>query len=631
MSAFFGIWNRNGIPVSNELDIMYEGIKHFPHESHNFIIKDNFAVGHILTFNTPEAVYENMPKELKERNLIFAAEGRIDNREDLFNKLSISSSEHTTTPDGDLILKAYLKWGKKCVDHLLGKWSLVAFHTDSEELFMARDQWDYTTINYYLDEQVFAFAPSNKALLPLPFVDEEIDEFMIMRLLIVWPGDFHKTYHKKIHRILPAHSLEITRNKTIFHKYWDYRGIEVQDNIHVDTHIEELLESMNLAIQARLRSYKPVAATLSGGMDSSTVCVLTALQLAKQDKSLHTFSHVPKYEPSSTLETSLFGDERPFIEAIVEMHQNIKPRYFSSENITPLQGIKKAVELFGEPFHGSGNAFWLIDIYTTAAKENFGTILNGEFGNANISWMGVVDHLPLLHLVRRYGVKHTIILKYIKPYLFGNTLLGNLYKKKKFGNEPWREHSFLNQEFESNLNISKRMHEEDFDPTFRRYFKTPHDDAILIYDISIPRLLLGAHIGHELGIELRDPTGDIRVIKKALEIPNHSFVAPLKRQVVRTMMKGKLPENVRMNTKKGRQSSDMAERVLANISEVEREVEIMNKSEITHYLDMKRINEEWETLKRIRNSYPIDKMAHLLRTIAVNQLFKVPERSKYTS
>lgn len=96
-------------------------------------------------------------------------------------------------------------------------------------------------------------------------------------------------------------------------------------------------------------------------------------------------------------------------------------------------------------------------------------------------------------------------------------------------------------------------------------------------------------------------------------------------------MKGKLPENVRMNTKKGRQSSDIAERVLANISELEQEVEIMNKSEIIHYLDMKRINEEWETLKRMRNRYPIDKMAHLLRTIAASQLFKVPEKNTYTS
>jgi asparagine synthase (glutamine-hydrolysing) len=623
MSTIFGIWNRNGKPVSNELEIMFSGIQHWPHQRYDFIVKDNFTVGHMLTFNTPEAVHENMPKYLDQQNLIFAAEGRLDNRDELFTKLGIQSSEHSTYPDGDLILQSYLKWGKECVDHLLGKWSLVAFKSDSQDLFIARDQWDYTSINYYMDDNVFAFAPSNKALLPLPFVDEEIDEFMIMRLLIIWPGDFHKTYNKKIQRILPAHYLDITRNETVFHKYWDYRRIEVQDTIHVDTHIDELLESMNLAIQARLRSYKPVAATLSGGMDSSTVCVLTAIQLAEQDKNLHTFSHVPKYEPSSTLEKSLFGDERPFIEAIVEMYPNIKPRYFSSEYISPIQGIKKAIKLFGEPFHGSGNAFWLIDIYTTAAKQNFGTILNGEFGNANISWMGVVDHLPLLHLLRRYGVKQTFKLKYIKPYLYGNTLLGYLYKKNKFGNEPWREHSFLNQEFESCLNLSNRMHEEDFDPTFRRYFKTPHYDAILIYDISIPRLLLGAHIGHELGIELRDPTGDIRVIKKALEIPNRSFAAPLKRQVVRTMMKGKLPENVRMNTKKGRQGSDLSERVLANITEIEQEIERMNSSRIIQYVDIKRINKEWDTLKQKRKEYPIDNMAHLLRTIAVLKLFEI--------
>lgn len=620
MSTIFGIWNRNGKPVSNELEIMFRGIKHFPHERYDFIVKDNFAIGHLLTFNTPEAAHENMPKHLKKYNLIFAAEGRIDNRDELFSKLSIPLNQQLSFPDGDLILEAYLKWGKECVDYLIGKWSLTAFHTDSEELFVARDKWDYTSINYYLDDSVFAFAPSNKALLALPFVDEKIDEIMIIRLLIFWQGDFDKTYHKKIKRLLPSYYMHFRDYSYDLKKYWNYRDIKVQKEVNVEQCVEELLEMMNLAVEARLRSYKPVAATLSGGMDSSTVCAIAAMQLKKQSKDLYTFSHVPCFTPSKNLEKFWFGDERPYIESFVNMYENIKHRYLTSEHLSPIQGIKKAIELYGEPIYGASNAFWMVDIYTSVAKENFGAILLGEFGNANISWTGVVEHFPLLHLLRRYGIKKSINLKFTRPVFFQDTGLGMLYRKLKLSRSPWRSYSYLNEELELKFNIVRRMQESNFDPTFSEYFKIPQDDALLIYDVSIPRLSLGAHMGNETGLEFRDPTADERVIKYALSIPNEFYATPLKRQIVRNMMKGKLPDDILMNTKKGRQGADLSERVFAYSKEFDKEIEAIKASEFVRFVNIKKIEAEWEKAKKNPADYPIDQMAYLLRTIGAFQI-----------
>ena len=65
------------------------------------------------------------------------------------------------------------------------------------------------------------------------------------------------------------------------------------------------------------------------------------------------------------------------------------------------------------------------------------------------------------------------------------------------------------------------------------------------------RLCYGAYLGCETGIEFRDPLGDPRVIESALAIPNEMFFDEQDKWVLRTMMKGRLPDMVRLNTKKG--------------------------------------------------------------------------------
>ena len=416
MSVIFGIFYRDGRPVSDELETMYSGMKHFPHEKHAFAVQGNCGFGHMLTYNTPEAVNESMPKWVETARLLFVAEGRLDNRDELFVTLDIPVRERDGIPDGDLMLNAYLKWGENCVNRLMGKWSFAAFHTEEQRLFIARDKWDYSDIEYYEDDKAFAFATSEKGLLPLPFIKKEIDELMIARLLVVWQGDFDKSYIKGLKHLLPSHTLRVTREKAELHRYWNYTDIRVREGLKLEDYVEDLLDSFNKAVACRLRSYKPVAATLSGGMDSSSVCVFAAEQLAKQGKRLRTYSHVPQFPPSNTISEHQFGDEQPFIEAVVEATGNIDPVFLNSSGISPLEGIKEAVRLYGAPFHGACNAYWLVDIFKTATKENYGTMLMGAFGNATISWNGIEDALPAAEILKRYGLKGLTMKKILKPY-----------------------------------------------------------------------------------------------------------------------------------------------------------------------------------------------------------------------
>jgi asparagine synthase (glutamine-hydrolysing) len=598
VSVIFGIFYRDGRPVSDELEKMFSGMRHFPHERHALVTRGNCAFGHMLTYNTPEAVGEAMPRWVDEAKLLFVSEGRLDNRDELFEGLGVPTDERAAMPDGDLMLRAYLKWGEKCVDHLMGKWSLAAFHTDDQRLFLARDKWDYTAVDYYVDDKVIAFGTSSKGLFPLPFIKKEIDEIMIARLLVIWPGDFDKTYFKGIKRLLPSHTLRVTRENTLLNRYWNYADIPVHYGLKLEDYCDDLFDKLNKAVAARLRSYKPIAGTLSGGLDSSTVCYLAAEQMAKQGKRLRTYTHVPLYPVSKTLSPNQFGDERPYVEEIVKASGNIDPEYLNSANISPLKGIEEAIRLCGEPFHGAGNAYWLVDIYTTAQREGYGTLLMGEFGNATTSWAGVEDALPAREIFRRYGIKGVVKKKMLKPLLYGKNPVGNLYKQYVFVKCPWEKYSLIDKEFAKVLGIAGKMKTSGNDIIFRRFSLNSKKTALLSLDFSTRRLTNQSHFGCETGIEVRDPTGDPSVIHAALSIPNEVYCGKMNKWVLRTMMSNKLPACVIFNRRIGLQSADIVGRLRKYSNVVDEMISGMRSANILHIVDIQRISNEWMKIEQ---------------------------------
>ena len=623
MSIIFGVFYKNNKPVAGELAKMYEGMKHFPHERYAFAAKGNCGFGHMLTYNTPEALNESMPKWIAEAGLLFTAEGRIDNREELFGLLNIHASDRAAIPDGDLILKAYLKWGEECPGKLLGKWSLAAFHTKEQKLFLARDKWDYTNIEYYIDDKVFSFAPTGKGLFPLPFIKKEIDELQIARLLAIWAGDLDKTYYKGIKHLPASNSMLVTPQTIKLNRYWNYENIPIRRNLKFEDHIESLLENLNKAVSARLRSYKPIAGTLSGGLDSSTVCVLAAEQMAQHGKRLTTYSHVPQFTPSELIASCCFGDEKPFIRAIVEASGNIDPVYLTSEEILPIEGIRQITGFLDAPIHGAGNGYWLVDIFKSAMQQNFGTLLKGEFGNATTSWQGFFSTLPANEIFHRYGLKTVIKEKILRPMLFGNTPIASIYKQIAFSKEPWKNHSFCSPEFEKSLNLAEKIKQSGFDATFKYYFPDPKQNAILILNLGVQRLSFGARIGNHIGLEMRDPLGDPRVIESTLSIPNEMYLGKMDKWVIRSMMKGRLPDSVRLNAKKGRQSADLPERLLAHSQQMDNIIKEIENSTYSKFFNMNKVHTVWQGTKDSSSNIKFTDIGGLMRVIAAYEFLKL--------
>ncbi|MBD3276642.1 MAG: asparagine synthetase B, partial [Candidatus Marinimicrobia bacterium] len=207
MSGISGILNIDGNLVKREqLSFMISRMRHRGPDGQNIWCDDDVGLGHCLLRTTPESLYERQP--YKHKNLVIAADARIDNRQELLEKLELAQTE-SVIPDNELILHSYEKWGRECPEFLIGDFAFAIWDSARESLFLARDPFGIKQLFYYSNPgRQFAFATEIKSLLALPDVSENLNAEVLGEFLSDWPNP-EETIYQDIVRLLPGHAMYV--------------------------------------------------------------------------------------------------------------------------------------------------------------------------------------------------------------------------------------------------------------------------------------------------------------------------------------------------------------------------------------------------------------------------------------
>ena len=88
---------------------------------------------------------------------------------EIFNYLEIKQElpeyNFTTNGDTEVLLAAFLKWGKDCLKKLRGMFAFAIYDTETRELFAARDRFGVKPFHYAMVNGEFVFASEIKAIL----------------------------------------------------------------------------------------------------------------------------------------------------------------------------------------------------------------------------------------------------------------------------------------------------------------------------------------------------------------------------------------------------------------------------------------------------------------------------------
>lgn len=103
-------------------------------------------------------------------NLVVAATGRLDNREELAAALGLPPDQRRGCTDQQLVLQAFAVWGETCFPRLIGDWSLVLWDGGHRNLYLARDASGQQCLHYFLHHHTLIFALFSKTcwLFPRP-------------------------------------------------------------------------------------------------------------------------------------------------------------------------------------------------------------------------------------------------------------------------------------------------------------------------------------------------------------------------------------------------------------------------------------------------------------------------------
>jgi asparagine synthase (glutamine-hydrolysing) len=203
--------------------------------------------------------------------------GEIYNYVELQRELRSLGHRFETSSDTEVIAHAFAEWGADCLHRLNGDFAFAVWDRRDRELFLARDRFGVRPLFLAEFGGDLCFASEAKALFRHPSARRELDPLGLVEAFTIWSVLPDRSAFAGVRELAPAHYLRFGPDGAIEEKrWWDLQFPRTGEKRH-ETEPElraELTELLTDATRLRLRADVPVAAYLSGGLDSSLTAAL---------------------------------------------------------------------------------------------------------------------------------------------------------------------------------------------------------------------------------------------------------------------------------------------------------------------------------------------------------------------
>lgn len=324
--------------------------------------------------------------------------GEIYNYIELKRELKKAGYYFISNSDTEVILAAYDYYKEDCLHYFDGMFAFAIWDNTEQLLFAARDRFGEKPFYYFNDGERLVFGSEMKALWASG-LERTVEMKMVLNYITLGyvqnPANKSQTFFRDVYALPPAHHL-IYRPLSSRLEIEEYWKLDKQALIKIPEQqaIDKLEQLFSGSVQKRLRSDVTVGASLSGGLDSSTIVYYMQQQLRSAEKPYKTFSAVfPGFEQ----------DEHAYIQQLV------KNLHVENHTVTPtsLQMVDEFEKLFyhqEEPFPSS-SVFAQYKVYELAAAKQVKVLLDGQGADEMLAGYHKYAHWYLQEMVSRYRFK----------------------------------------------------------------------------------------------------------------------------------------------------------------------------------------------------------------------------------
>lgn len=363
---------------------MTASLYHRGPDAQQALLADGVGLGH-TRLSIVDVAGGHQPMTDPDSGISVVFNGEIFNHVELRARLA-AGYRFRTRSDTEVILAAFLREGIDCVRSFIGQFAFALWDPRDRSLWLARDRVGVRPLFYHEGRHGLAFASEAKAIFAGGWLAAELDRAALHQTLHLWaPVPPHSAFAGVLS--LPPGCTACHRDgRLAVRRYWDLDlGADAVDHALTEPRaLAQLDEILTDAVRLRLRADVPVAAYLSGGLDSSLICAIAQRELKG---TLQTFSvgfEQARYDErgyqasvARALGTAhhqvLVGDRDigELLPAVVDHAEQVLLRsapapFFRLSELVRSQGTK--VVLTGE---GADETFWGYDLFKETAIRQF--------------------------------------------------------------------------------------------------------------------------------------------------------------------------------------------------------------------------------------------------------------------
>jgi asparagine synthase (glutamine-hydrolysing) len=199
--------------------------------------------------------------------------GEIYNYRELREELRREGQAFVSASDTEVLARAYLEWGERCLPRLRGMWAFAIHDARARTLVCSRDPFGIKPFYYASHQGAFLFASEPQALISAG-VPARANLAAAAQYLALGLSDYDDhCFFQGITQLRAGETIMVSADASVrCIDRWDARASGDGPPASLTEFATTLAESVRL----HLRSDVPIGTCLSGGLDSSTVAALAA-------------------------------------------------------------------------------------------------------------------------------------------------------------------------------------------------------------------------------------------------------------------------------------------------------------------------------------------------------------------
>ncbi len=461
--------------------------------------------------------------------------GEIYNYKALRIECENLGSQFKSNSDTEVVIEMYRHFGIGCFKKFRGMWAIVLHDQIKQQVIVSRDPFGIKPLYYSLSEGEFYFASEPSALSKVIKNGRQVDE--VSKELYLDHGVLDRgqwTFFKKIKKV-PQSCYSILNlngelDQIVFSTYWDFDDYPKLKFNNLDEWTDAFKKKLKESIELHTVSDVEIGATLSGGLDSSSIVAF-----------LHSNSHKFKTFSSDFSSVDKNIDETHFVDLVCNS--------LKIQNYKTAPEIKDFERCFDEVVSAQGEPFPTCSIlsqffvYKLIADNKVKVVLGGQGADETLGGYSYLQKLIIDEFKR------------INPfrYVYELILFYFIHKQKPVIKNSFYSHSSHSSQVKDFINftydgtVAERLKSLNFKPQgYNEYLK------YLVFESNLPQILrYEDRNSMHFSIESRVPFLDPELVNLCFQIPvGFRYKAGFSKLLLREVLKGLVPEAVR--TRRGK-------------------------------------------------------------------------------